>query len=49
MDAQYDPLLDPYHLADETESSAFTPQEIQSLKSERKHDTANHIRGNVFL
>ena len=47
MEAQYDPLLDPYHFADETESSAFTPQEVQSLKSKRKHEAANYIRPNV--
>jgi hypothetical protein len=48
MEAQYDPLLNPYHFADETESSAYTPQEIQAL-IKREHDTAKHIRRNVLL
>jgi len=49
MEAQYDPLLDPFNFADEAGTSALTPQELQSLKKKKKNETANNIRHNVCL
>lgn len=48
MEALYDPLLDPFNFADEAETSALTPQEIQALKK-KKNETENNLRNNVCL